>query len=110
MRAESRGLVVVRFPYVGTTILRQFSIQSCDFSENSLKRITCENRWSFFRHGNLIFALDLSQKTAFLHVIVTTTLFGNFAFRVGILIQFASQLHLLDPLYHRSDRKHLIKL
>ena len=54
--------------------------------------------WPFFRNGNLIFALDLSSKTAFSHVIVTTTLFWNFASRVRILIQFASQLHFRTPL------------
>ena len=88
---------MVRFPYVGATFLRQFSIQSFDFSEYALKRITSEDGWPFSRNRNLIFALDLSSKTAFLHVIVTTTLFSNFASRVGILIQFALQLHFWTP-------------
>ena len=52
---------------------------------------------AFFGNGILILVLDLSSKTAFLHVIVLTTLFGNFASRVRILIQFAFQLHLRNP-------------
>ena len=58
------------------------------------------NLWksmAFFGNGNLIFALEVSSKTAFLHVIVTTTLFRNFAPRVGILLQSASQLHFSTP-------------